>query len=786
MLGGSSPNSSQVSAQPIGPPAAPTGVTATAGNAQVTLSWTASAGATSYTVERATMNGGTYTAIASGVTTTSYTNTGLTNGTTYYYVIVAVNAGGSSPNSSQVSAQPIAPPAAPTGVTATAGNAQVTLSWTASAGATSYTVERATMNGGTYTAIASGVTTTSYTNTGLTNGTTYYYVIVAVNAGGSSPNSSQVSAQPIGPPAAPTGVTATAGNAQVTLSWTASAGATSYTVERATMNGGTYTAIASGVTTTSYTNTGLTNGTTYYYVIVAVNAGGSSPNSSQVSAQPIGPPAAPTGVTATAGNAQVTLSWTASAGATSYTVERATTNGGTYTAIASGVTTTSYTNTGLTNGTTYYYVIVAVNAGGSSPNSSQVSAQPIASSSCPDWGDGDGGQCAGDAELDGECGCDQLHSRAGDDEWRYLHSDCERGDDHQLYEHRVDERNDLLLCHRGGECWGQQPQFQPGERAAYRPTGCADRSDGDGGECAGDAELDSECRCDQLHGRACDGERRSLHSGGERSDDDQLYKHGLDERNDLLLCRRGGECWGQQPQLQPGERPAGRASSCPDWCDSDGGQCAGDAELDSECGCDQLHCRAGDDERRYLYSGGERGDDDQLYEHRVDEWNDLLLCRRSGECWREQPQFQPGERAAGRATGRSNGLTATAGNAQVTLSWTASAGATSYTVERATVNGGTYTAVASGVTTTSYTNTGLTNGTTYYYVVAAVNAGGSSPNSSQVSAQPTGPPAAPTGLTATAGNGQVTLSWTASAGAVNYKVERATVSGGPYAMSQPK
>ena len=181
-----------------------------------------------------------------------------------------------------------AAPAAPTGVTATAGNAQVTLSWTASAGATSYTVERATVNGGPYTAVASGVTTTSYTNTGLTNGTTYYYVVVAVNAGGSSPNSSQVSAQPIGPPAAPTGLTATAGNAQVTLSWTASAGATSYTVERATANGGTYTAVASGVTTTSYTNTGLTNGTTYYYVVVAVNAGGSSPNSSQVSAQPIG------------------------------------------------------------------------------------------------------------------------------------------------------------------------------------------------------------------------------------------------------------------------------------------------------------------------------------------------------------------------------------------------------------------------------------------------------------------------------------------------------------------
>ena len=66
---------------------------------------------------------------------------------------------------------------------------------------------------------------------------------------------------------------------------------------------------------------------------------------------------------------------------------------------------------------------------------------------------------------------------------------------------------------------------------------------------------------------------------------------------------------------------------------------------------------------------------------------------------------------------------------------------------------------------TSYTNTGLTNGTTYYYVVAAVNAGGESANSAQVSATPQGSRRRPTGLTATAGNAQVALTWTASAGA---------------------
>jgi hypothetical protein len=88
-----------------------------------------------------------------------------------------------------------APPAAPTGLTATAGNAQVALTWNASSGATSYTVKRSTVNGSGYANIASP-TTTSYTNTGLTNGTTYYFVVSATNGSGTSGNSAQASATP--------------------------------------------------------------------------------------------------------------------------------------------------------------------------------------------------------------------------------------------------------------------------------------------------------------------------------------------------------------------------------------------------------------------------------------------------------------------------------------------------------------------------------------------------------------------------------------------------------------
>lgn len=90
-------------------------------------------------------------------------------------------------------------------------------------------------------------------------------------------------------PAAPTGVTATPGNAQVTVNWTASPDATSYDVMGSTTNGGPYAVIASNVTASVYTNNGLSNGTTYYYVISSVSALGQSANSAPASATPEGP-----------------------------------------------------------------------------------------------------------------------------------------------------------------------------------------------------------------------------------------------------------------------------------------------------------------------------------------------------------------------------------------------------------------------------------------------------------------------------------------------------------------
>ena len=270
-------------------------------------------------------------------------------------------------------------PATPTGLTATAGDTQTSLNWTASSGATSYHVKRSTTSGGPYTLVSSP-TSTAFTDTGLTDGTKYYYVVSAANSVGESANSSEVNATPASPaPATPTGLAATPGNAQVTLAWTASTNAASYHVKRATTSGGPYTQVANP-TATNYTDTSVTNGTKYFYVVSAVNTSGESANSPEASATPtavVQIPPVPTGLTATAGNAQIILAWTASTGAASYHLKRATTSGGPYTQIANP-TATNYTNTGLTNGTPYYYVVSAVNSAGESANSSQASATPSA------------------------------------------------------------------------------------------------------------------------------------------------------------------------------------------------------------------------------------------------------------------------------------------------------------------------------------------------------------------------------------------------------------------------
>lgn len=181
-------------------PAAPAGLTAAAGSEQAVLNWNAVSGAASYTVKRAEVNGGPYTSVATGVTGSTFTNTGLTNGKTYYYVVTAVNTAGESAPSAQASATPQAGTSVP-GVltlTGTAGNNQAVLAWTASTGAASYKVQRSVASGA-YADLAADLTALTYTDATAVNGTTYNYRVVAVNASGQT-LSNVVTVTPTAPP----------------------------------------------------------------------------------------------------------------------------------------------------------------------------------------------------------------------------------------------------------------------------------------------------------------------------------------------------------------------------------------------------------------------------------------------------------------------------------------------------------------------------------------------------------------------------------------------------------
>jgi fibronectin type 3 domain-containing protein len=368
-------------------PATPTGVTASAGSAtSITVSWSSVTGATGYKVYRSSSASGTYSKVGDA-TTTSYTDTGLTANTTYYYKVSASNNAGESSQSSSVSAKTSESiPAVPSDFWVSAvSSTSVTVRWSSVTGATGYKVYRSTSSSGTYSKVGDA-TTTSYTDTGLTANTTYYYKVSASNSAGESSQSSSVSAKAESIPETPTDLTAEAtSSSSIWVSWSSVTGATHYTVYRSSSSSGTYSNV-DNITSTSCSNTGLTANTTYYYKVSAHNSAGESAQSSSVSAKTsasVSKPDAPTGVTASAeSSSSIKVSWSSSTGATGYKVYRSSSSSGTYSSVGD-VTTTSYTDTGLTANTTYYYKVSAHNSAGESAQSSSVSAKTSISISIP-------------------------------------------------------------------------------------------------------------------------------------------------------------------------------------------------------------------------------------------------------------------------------------------------------------------------------------------------------------------------------------------------------------------
>ena len=390
--------SDEATATPLAVPAKPTGLTAAAGAGEVVLSWNDpnDAAITGWEYNRRPA-GGEFGAdwtfiLGSGAATTSHTITLLEVGASYAFKLRAVNASGAGAESDEATVTLPAVPAKPTGLTATAGDRRALLEWTAPGGSTvtrwqySY---KTTGGYGSWSDIdGSTATTTAHTVTGLTNGTAHTFKVRAVNASGNGAASDEATATPLAVPAKPTGLTAAAGAGEVVLSWNDpnDAAITGWEYNRRPA-GGEFGAdwtfiLGSGAATTSHTITLLEVGASYAFKLRAVNASGAGAESDEATVTLPAVPAKPTGLTATAGDRRALLEWTAPGGSTvtRWQYSYKTTGGyGSWSDIdGSTATTTAHTVTGLTNGTAHTFKVRAVNASGNGAASDEATATPLA------------------------------------------------------------------------------------------------------------------------------------------------------------------------------------------------------------------------------------------------------------------------------------------------------------------------------------------------------------------------------------------------------------------------
>ena len=373
------PGSGQTGA--LGAPDVPTGLDATRGNQEVMLSWVQPSGGaevTHYEYEQDVS--GRW--ISTGSTDTTTTVTGLTNGQSYTFRVRAVNsAGASAASAASASVTPATVPGAPTSLGATAGDQEVMLSWTAPASnggdsITGYEYEQS----GSGNWISTGGTDTNTTVFSLTNGQPYRFRVRALNSVGAGAESApSANVTPATEPGAPTGLTATVDDQRVELIWMApgnNGGAAILRYEYELDFSGTWG--STGGTDTNTTVRNLNNGQSYDFRVRAVNSAGAGLESGSEFATPTATlvaPDTPFGLSATAGNQRVMLSWTQPSGGaalTHYEYEL----DGSDTWTSTGGTTTSHTVMGLTNGTAYDFRVRAVNSAGASGASGSISATP--------------------------------------------------------------------------------------------------------------------------------------------------------------------------------------------------------------------------------------------------------------------------------------------------------------------------------------------------------------------------------------------------------------------------
>ena len=740
-----------------------------ASDSQIALSWTAPSNVGSaiigYRVQVSTTAGGTYTNAAGCTgaatsTATTCTATGVSNGTTYYFKIAAINAAGTASQSpASAGLVPFSLPTAASAPNGTAGNTQVSLAWVApsanGSAITGYRVQVSTSASGPF-ADATGCTTaasstaTTCTATGLTNGTSYYFTVAAINAAGTAAASTESSGLvPNTTPdtaSAPTGV---AGDNQVALTWSAPAttgtAITGYRVQVATSAAGSY-ANAAGCTTnttstaTTCTATGLTNGTAYYFKIAAINAAGTATASASSSGVvPYGTPAAASVPTGTPGNTQVALSWVApsanGSAITGYQVQVATSAAGTYTN-ATGCTSnttstaTTCTATGLTNGTAYYFKVAAINAAGTATASPATSA--VVPNTTPDTASAPTG-VAGDTQVAVS--------------W-------------------------TAPTNSGSAITGYQVQVSTSASGTYsNATGCTSNTTSTATTCTATGLTNGTAYYFKIAAiNAAGTATASAASSG-------VVPYGIPATASaptgtagntqvvvswVAPSTNGSAITGYQVQVSTGASGSySNATGCTSNTTSTATTCPATS----------------------LTNG-------TAYYFKVAAINAAGTATASSASSSITPYTVPGSPTS--ASG-------TTGNTQVSLSWSAPASnggsaITGYQVQVATSAAGSYsnaTGCTSNTTSTATTctATGLTNGTAYYFKIAAINAAGTgSPSTASSAVTPYTVPGSPAAASGTSGDSRVNLSWSAPSNTggsaiTGYQIQVSTSAAGSYASA---
>jgi parallel beta-helix repeat protein len=377
-------------------PSAPQNLKATTSNTTITLTWQSpssdgGSSITNYEIYRSTISDAEILLIEIGNVTT-YTDLSTTSSTTYYYKVCAKNAAGEGPLSNEVNETTLMTPSSPQNLQATSGNGYATLAWfpplsNGNNKITNYIIYRGDLSG-TETKLTEISNITSFKDTGIINGNTYFYKVGAKSAVGEGPLSNEASAMPTDKntiPTVPRNVLAIAYDTTITLTWEmpASDGGnpiTNYKIYRGTsQEGESFYMELSNVLTLS--NIGLNPGT-YYYKISAKNAIGESPLSDETNATiqiPNGAPSAPLNLNVTVNGTQVTLKWNApnSTGNSSimnYRIFWGTSSSGNYTEFKAIGNLTTYTFTNLTRNVRYYFTVSAINSIGEGPKSNEASA----------------------------------------------------------------------------------------------------------------------------------------------------------------------------------------------------------------------------------------------------------------------------------------------------------------------------------------------------------------------------------------------------------------------------